>query len=78
MTLFACSEFVKVANGVLQVDHVEVSTRTSLNTHGAELQHLTDAMQTVFSGVTTLELKIWNTFNRVDQDLVELDGRVNC
>ena len=49
-----------------------------LNTHGAELQHLTDAMQTVFSRVATLEPKIRNTFNHVDQDLVELDGQVNC
>ena len=43
-----------------------------------ELQRLADTMQTVFSGVATLEPKIWNTFSRVDQDLVELDKQVNC
>ena len=71
-----CSEFVKAANGVVQVDRVEASTRTSLKNHGEELLHLADAMQTVFSRVATLSLepKIWNTFNHVDQDLVELDG----
>ena len=49
-----------------------------LKNYGEELLRLVDAMQTVFSGVTTLEPKIWNTFNRVDQDLMELDGQVNC
>ena len=50
----------------------------SLKNHGEELLRLTDAMQTVFSRVATLEPKIWNTFNHIDQDLMELDGRVNC
>ena len=59
------------------MERVEAGTRSSLKVHGDELLRLSDAMGTVFSGMSSLEPKIWNTFNWVDQDLEELDNRVN-